>query len=149
MARSRDVPDLLEKFMEKSGETQCWITVNEIRTYFDLDEFSSPAISGFLRRIYYGQFLSCPYRVERIEKITVKKKQQRVIKRYLVTKRPQARKRDPALHENSSVIDDSREAEKGYPGADAGITGNEHEKDMPSHIRAKQKSGNSGFNKGE
>jgi hypothetical protein len=100
MARNRDVPDLLERFMEESGKTQRWVTVNEFRTYFDLDEFSSPAISGFLRRIYYGQFLSCPYRVERIEKVTVLKKQHRVVKRYLVRKRPPARKRDPAIKKN-------------------------------------------------
>jgi len=113
MARNRDVPKLLETFMEESGERQRWVTVNEIRTYFDLDEFSAPPISGFLQRIYHGPFFSCPYRVERIEKITLQKKQRRVVKRYLVTRRPPARKRDPALHEITSVIDDSHVAEKG------------------------------------
>ena len=97
MARNRDVPGLLERFMEESGETQRWVTVNEFRTYFDLDEFSAPAISGFLQRIYHGSFFSCPYRVERIEKVIVQKRQRRIVKRYLVTKRPSARKRDPAL----------------------------------------------------
>ncbi len=96
MARNRDVPDLLERFMIESGETQRWVTVNEIRTYFNLDEFSAPPISGFLQRIYHGPFFSCPYRVERIEKITVQKKQRRVIKRYLVARRPSARKKNPA-----------------------------------------------------
>ena len=123
MARNRDVPDLLERFMIESGETQRWVTVNEIRTYFNLDEFSAPSISGFLQRIYHGSFFSCPYRVERIEKITVQKRQRRVVKRYLVTRRPQARKRDLALHEITSVINDSHVAEKGYAGADAQITG--------------------------
>jgi hypothetical protein len=113
MARNRDVPTLLEKFMEESGETQRWVTVNEIRTYFNLDEFSAPPISGFLQRIYHGPFFSCPFRVERIEKVTVQKRQRRVVKRYLVTRRPPARKRDPALHETPSVIDDSHVAEKG------------------------------------
>jgi hypothetical protein len=97
MARNRDVPGLLERFMEESGETQRWITVNEFRTYFDLDEFSAPAISGFLQRIYHGSFFSCPYRVERIEKVIVQKRQRRIVKRYLVIRRPSARKRDPAL----------------------------------------------------
>ena len=123
MARNRDVPDLLERFMIESGETQRWVTVNEIRTYFNLDEFSAPPISGFLQRIYHGSFFSCPYRVERIEKITVQKRQRRVVKRYLVTRRPQARKRDLALHEITLVINDSHVAEKGYAGADAQITG--------------------------
>lgn len=113
MARKRDIPDLLEKFMEESGETQRWVTVSEFRTYFDLDEFSAPAISGFLRRIYYGQFFSCPYRVARIEKVTVVKKQRRVVKRYLVTRRPRTRKQDFALHEITSVVFDSHAAEKG------------------------------------
>ena len=113
MARTRDVPDLLERFMIESGETQRWVTVNEIRTYFNLDEFFAPPISGFLQRIYHGSFFSCPYRVERIEKITVQKKQRRVVKRYLVTRRPQARRRDPALPEITAAIDDSHVAEKG------------------------------------
>jgi hypothetical protein len=113
MARNRDVPDLLERFMEDAGETERWVTVNEIRTYFNLDEFSAPPISGFLQRIYHGPFFSCPYRVKRIEKVTVKKKQRRVVKRYLVTTRPRARKRNPAFHGITSVINDSHMAEKG------------------------------------
>jgi hypothetical protein len=96
MARNRDVPDLLERFMEESGETQRWVTVNEFRTYFHLDEFASPAISGFLQRIYQGPFFSCPYRVERIEKVTVQKPKHRIIKRYLVTRRPTARQKNSA-----------------------------------------------------
>ncbi len=99
MARSRDVPAILEQFMEESGQTQCWVTVNELRTYFDLDEFSSPAISGFLQRIYCGPFFRFPYRVERIEKITLPKPHPRTVKKYLVTRRPPVRKRDPDLPE--------------------------------------------------
>jgi len=94
MARNREVPALLERFMEESGESQRWITVNEFRTYFHLDEFAAPAISGFLQRIYQGPFFSCPYRVERIEKVTIQKPQRRIIKRYLVTLRPPARKKN-------------------------------------------------------
>jgi hypothetical protein len=96
MARNREVPDLLERFMEESGETQRWVTVNEIRTYFNLDEFSAPPISGFLQRIYHGPFFSCSYRVERIEKVTIQKPKHRIIKRYLVTKRSTGRQKDPA-----------------------------------------------------
>jgi hypothetical protein len=94
MGRNRDVPDLLERFMEESGETRRWVTVNEIRTYFHLDGLSAPAISGFLQRIYHGPFFSCQYRVERIENVAVQKPQRRVIKRYLVTRRPPARQKN-------------------------------------------------------
>ena len=96
MARNNDVPFLLERFMEESGKTQHWVTVNEFRTYFDLDESSAPAISGFLRRIYHEPFFSCQYRVQRIEKVVVQNPQLRTIKRYLVTKRPQGRQKNPA-----------------------------------------------------
>lgn len=96
MARNHDIPPLLEKFMEESGDTQRWVTVNELRTYFNLDESSAPAIAGFLRRIYHGSFFSCQYRVERIEKVTVEQPQRRIIRRYLVTQRPPARKSTPA-----------------------------------------------------
>ena len=103
MARYRDVPHLLERFMEESGEAQCWVTVHELRTRFDLDEVSSPAISGFLQRIYGGTFFSFPYRVERIEKITLRKPHPRIVKKYLVSVRPQARKRSPESHDMPSI----------------------------------------------
>jgi len=96
MARNKDVPLLLERFMEESGKTQHWVTVNEFRTYFDLDECSAPAISGFLRRIYHGPFFSCQYRVQRIEKVVVENPQRRTIRRYLVVKRPQRRQKNSA-----------------------------------------------------
>jgi len=94
MARNREVPDILEMFMAESGETQRWVTVNEIRTYFNLDKFAAPPISGFLQRIYHGPFTSCPYRVERIEKIPVQNPHRRDIKRYLVVRRPAPRKKN-------------------------------------------------------
>jgi len=95
--------------MEESGETQRWVTVNEIRTYFGLDELFAPAISGFLRRIYHGPFFSCQYRVERIEKVTVQKPQCRVIRKYLVTKRPPKRQKNPADINNRLIGAHSRE----------------------------------------
>jgi len=106
VVRYRDVPDLLERFFDESGETGCWVTVHELRAYLDLDEYASPAISGFLRRIYCGSFSSFPYRVERIEKITLKKPHPRIVKRYLVTRRPQARTWDPETGEISSAPGD-------------------------------------------
>jgi hypothetical protein len=124
MARYRDVPAILETFMEESGETRCWVTVNELRAYFDLDEFSSPAISGFLQRIYCGPFFRFPYRVERIEKVTLPKPHPRIVKKYLVTRRLQARKRDPEFREIPSVARGIQAGKRGLPGADAGTTGN-------------------------
>jgi hypothetical protein len=100
MARNHDIPPLLEKFMENFGENQRWVTVNELRTHFNLDESSAPAIAGFLRRIYHGPFFSCPYRVERIEKVVTERPQRRIVRRYLVTKRPPTRKR---THEQSDT----------------------------------------------
>jgi hypothetical protein len=100
MARNHDIPPLLEKFMENFGDNQRWVTVNELRTHFNLDESSAPAIAGFLRRIYHGPFFSCPYRVERIEKVVTERPQRRIVRRYLVTKRPPTRKR---THEQSDT----------------------------------------------
>jgi len=92
MGRNYNVTDLLERFMEDSGETKRWVTVNELRNYYDLDECASQAISGFLQKIYCGSFASCPYRVERIERVTLDAKPHpRQIKKYLVTTRPAAR----------------------------------------------------------
>jgi len=71
MARNGNVPELLERFMEESGETERWVTVNEFRTRFDLDESASPAISGFLRCIHQDPFFTFPWRVERIEKVAI------------------------------------------------------------------------------
>ncbi len=93
MARNKEIPELLEQYMAQFGETEQWITVQEFRTYFQLDEIYAPAISGFLLRIYHGPFFSCHYRVERMEKIIVKIPQRKIIKRYLVKKRPDSRKK--------------------------------------------------------
>lgn len=93
MARNKEIPELLEKFMEQSGENEQWITVQEFRTYFQLDELYAPAIAGFLRRIYHSPFFSCNYRVERMEKIVVNIPQRKIIKRYLVKKRQESSKK--------------------------------------------------------
>jgi hypothetical protein len=74
--------------MESGGVPKRWITVKELRTHFDLDDTASPAISGFLRRIHQGPFLTCQYRVTRIEKLIVNTPHMRMIKRYYVTRRP-------------------------------------------------------------
>jgi hypothetical protein len=93
MARNREIPDLLEQYMEQSGKTEQWITVQEFRAYFQLDEIYAPAISGFLRRIYHSPFFSCHYQVERMEKILIYTPQRRFIIQYLVKKRPEPRRK--------------------------------------------------------
>ena len=82
------VSDLLEMFMESSGLVERWITVYEFRTRFQLDEDTAPIIAGFLRRLHHKTLFYCAYRVEKIEKIKVSIPQQRMIKSYLVQKRP-------------------------------------------------------------
>lgn len=92
MAYNRDIPELVERYLKESGGAPCWVTVNELRTYFDLDEYAAPAISGFLHRIYSGTFRSFPYRVERIEMISLPAEpHSRNVKRYLVIRRPSGR----------------------------------------------------------
>ena len=94
MGGNRDVPELLERFMEASGTTERWVTVNEVRKYYGLDEYASPAISGFLHRISCGSFASFPYRVDRIEKVILDvKPHSRMVRRYLVTRRPPGREK--------------------------------------------------------
>ncbi|MDO9036086.1 MAG: hypothetical protein Q7U51_12900 [Methanoregula sp.] len=39
MARNKKIPELLEQYLAQFGETEQWITVQEFRTYFQLDEF--------------------------------------------------------------------------------------------------------------
>jgi hypothetical protein len=52
LARNREIPELFERYMEQFGESEQWITVQEFRTCFQLDEMNAPAIAGFLRRMY-------------------------------------------------------------------------------------------------
>jgi hypothetical protein len=92
MTDDLNVAELLEQYMEKCGQSEQWITVYEFRTYFHLDEFTAPIISGFLRRLHHNTHFTGQYRVEKIEKIKVSVPQQRMIKRYLVHNKPAARK---------------------------------------------------------
>ena len=84
------IPELLEEYMQAHDGTGLWVTVPEFRTYFALKERSSPAISGFFRRLHHRPFFACPYRVTRIEKLIVTTPQTRMIKRYFITPRPRA-----------------------------------------------------------
>lgn len=88
MTRRQEVPDLLKQFMEASGSKECWITVRELRLYFQLDESAGPALSGFLQKIHHGSFQTCRYKVARMEKFRDTTPPYRIIKRYLIQKRP-------------------------------------------------------------
>jgi hypothetical protein len=82
------IPELLEEYMQAYDGTGLWVTVPEFRTYFTMDEHSSPVISGFFRRLYHRPYFTCHYRVTRIEKLIVTTPQTRMIKRYFITRRP-------------------------------------------------------------
>ena len=86
------VAELLEQFMEASGQPEQWVTVYDLRTRFQLEEHTAPIIAGFLRRLHHNTLFFCQYRVEKIEKIRVRIPQMRMVKRYLVKRRTAARK---------------------------------------------------------
>ncbi|MDP3397043.1 MAG: hypothetical protein Q8S57_10330 [Methanoregula sp.] len=85
------IPDLLEEYMQGHDGDGLWVTVPEFRTFFAMDKHASPAISGFLKKLYQGPFFTCPYRVVRIEKMMVNTPHTRMIKRYFITLRPESR----------------------------------------------------------
>jgi hypothetical protein len=93
MTQHPEIPELLDQFMEDSGRSEQWITVQEIRTYFQLAESDGPAISGFLHKIHHGPFFSCRYKVARIDKFRDTTPPYRIIKKYLVQERPEKRNR--------------------------------------------------------
>jgi hypothetical protein len=86
------ITELLEEYMQPHSGSGLWVTVSEFRTYFGMYEHSSPAISGFLRRLYHRPFFTCPYRVTRIEKMRVTTPQTRMIKRYFILRKAHASK---------------------------------------------------------
>ena len=83
-----EIPELLDQYMEDSGRSEQWITVQEIRAYFNLTESDGPVISGFLRKIHHWPFFSCRYKVARIEKFQDTTSPYRIIRKYLVGERP-------------------------------------------------------------
>jgi len=88
MTHYPEIPELLEQYMEASGSAERWVTVGELRSFFQLDESAGPALSGFLQKSYYWSFRSCRYRVERIEKFQETTPPYRIIRKYLVQERP-------------------------------------------------------------
>ena len=81
-------PDLLEEFMSTCNDSECWITVQEFRETMSLDTTAALALSGFLRRLYNNRTVLCRYTVVRIENVKVDHPYKRIIRRYLVRKRP-------------------------------------------------------------
>lgn len=83
-----EICDLLEEFLDAEEMPERWITVEEIRRFYHLENTSSPAIAGILRRLYKNRTFGYPYRVVRMEKFTETGPPYRVFTRYLVQKRP-------------------------------------------------------------
>lgn len=92
MSRYTDVPELVERYMEDTGQDRCWVTVRELRARFSLDESAAPALAGFLQKIYQGPFFTCRYKVTRIEKFRDATPPYRVISRYCIEARPANRR---------------------------------------------------------
>ena len=88
------IPELLEEYMRGHDGAGLWVTVPEFRAFFAMDKHASPAISGFLKKLYQGPFFTCPYRVARIEKRMVNTPHTRMIKRYFITRRPEPRNKE-------------------------------------------------------
>ena len=65
MTRDKEIPELLAEYMKACKDTERWITVYELRSYFHLDESYAHAISGLLRRIHYRPYFSYLYRVKK------------------------------------------------------------------------------------
>lgn len=91
MTLRQEVPDLLEQYMVASGSAERWVTVRELRLFFQLDESAGPAFSGFLQKIHHGSFFTFRYKVARMEKFRDTTPPYRMIKKYLVQVRPVAK----------------------------------------------------------
>lgn len=93
MSFHTEVPELLEEYMDTMGEKERWVTVRELREFFGLDISAGQAFAGFLQKIYQGPFFSCRFKVVRIEKFQDTSPPYRIIRKYLVQQRPQAREK--------------------------------------------------------
>ena len=104
MPHSPDIPELIEQYMESSGTAERWVTVRELRNKFHLNESAGPAFAGFLQKIHHGTFFACRYKVARIEKFRDTAPPYRIIRKYLIQKRPAQRRNltpvDPSRPEN-------------------------------------------------
>jgi hypothetical protein len=84
MRKYPGIPELLEQYMEEKGGDERWITVNELRSRFNLTRYQCNTVSGFLRRLATGPFGKCPYNVQKIEQEESKNPSDPKICRYLV-----------------------------------------------------------------
>jgi hypothetical protein len=80
--------ELLKKYMDADNQPSRWITVQEFRSYFNLQRGCSPVIAGYFQRIYQNPTYLCPYRVIRIEHVRGPANQYRSVRRYLVERSP-------------------------------------------------------------
>jgi hypothetical protein len=87
MIKYMGIPELLEEYMQESGESQRWVTVREIRDRYALSSNRASTISGFLRRIERGPFFTFPYVVVRIKRSRRPPPDGRRQIRYLIKKR--------------------------------------------------------------
>jgi len=102
MTNHPEIPELLEQYMQAAGATERWVTVRELRSFFQMDESAGPAFSGFLQKIHQGPFVSCRYKVTRIEKFRDAIPPYRIIRKYLVRERPARRDRQlPAVEDSA------------------------------------------------
>jgi hypothetical protein len=86
MRKYPGIPELLEQYMEEKGGDERWITVNPLRSRFNLTRYQCNTVSGFLRRLATGPFGKCPYIVQKIERVESKNPSDPKICRYLVKK---------------------------------------------------------------
>jgi hypothetical protein len=69
MTSHPEIFELLKDYMESDSQPSRWITVQEFRSYFNLQRGCSPVITGYFQRIYQNPTYRCPYRVIRIEQV--------------------------------------------------------------------------------
>jgi hypothetical protein len=82
------IVELLKDYMDADSQRARWITVQEFRTFFNLQRKCSKVIAGYFQRIYQNRTYGGPYRVIRIEQIRDPANPYRSVRRYLVEKSP-------------------------------------------------------------
>jgi hypothetical protein len=90
------IVELLKDYMEAESQSARWITVQEFRTYFQLQKSCAPVIAGYFQRIYQNPTYLCPYRVIKIEQVSDPRNPYRSVRRYLVEKSPAIPKNNPS-----------------------------------------------------
>jgi len=114
MRKYEGIPELLEAYMVENAADERWITVQELRTRFNLTRYQSVTVSAFLRRLEQGPFVRYPYIVLKIERIPATPSENIRGDRYLVTLR------------GCGTVHKSGEQEPGYSGTAGEIVPAEH-----------------------